>query len=64
VSSLSVRQFSQGINDLVNDTSGLTDNILNRLLFKPQALNSHDHSAAVSSYFDVSSRKAQQKQKV
>jgi len=54
VSLLNVRQFSQGINDMVNDTSGLSDNILNRLLFKPQMLNSHDHNAAVPSYFDVS----------
>ncbi|XP_050741939.1 glutactin [Drosophila biarmipes] len=55
VSSLSVRQFSQGISDMVNDTSGLSDNILNRLLFKPQILNSHDHNAAVPSYFDLTS---------
>ncbi|XP_036670925.3 glutactin [Drosophila suzukii] len=55
VSLLNVRQFSQGINDMVNDTSGLSDNILNRLLFKPQMLNSHDHNAAVPSYFDLTS---------
>ncbi|XP_043647997.1 juvenile hormone esterase [Drosophila teissieri] len=53
VSSLSVRQFFQGINDLVNDTSGLTDNIFNRLLFNPYMLNSHNHNAAVPSYFDL-----------
>ncbi|XP_017072331.1 juvenile hormone esterase [Drosophila eugracilis] len=55
VSSLTVRQFSQGIYDLNNDTSGLTGNTLNRLLFKREILNSHDHSAAVPSYFDLTS---------
>ncbi|XP_020816565.1 glutactin [Drosophila serrata] len=56
VSSLSVRQISQGINNmLIDDKTGLTDNLLHKMLFKPAVLNSNDHKLAVPSYFDLTS---------
>lgn len=54
VSDLSVRQFSQGLIDMAKDSTGLADNLLYRLLFTRQLLESHAHKAALPAYFDVS----------
>ncbi|XP_017101492.2 glutactin [Drosophila bipectinata] len=56
VSALTVRQFTQEFNDnLIKDSSGLSDNLLYRLLFNPELLRSHDHKAAIPAYFDLTS---------
>lgn len=54
LSTLSVRQFSQGIVDMAHDSTGLTDHLLYRLLYTPKLLNSHAHKQALPAYFDVS----------
>ncbi|XP_017955622.1 glutactin [Drosophila navojoa] len=55
VSDLSVRQFSQGLIDMAKDATGLADNLLYRLLFTRQLLESHAHKAALPAYFDLTS---------
>lgn len=54
-SALSVRQFTQGLMDMAEDATGLSDQLLYRLLYTPQLLNSHDHSVALPAYFDLTS---------
>ncbi|XP_002069033.2 glutactin isoform X1 [Drosophila willistoni] len=53
ISSMSVRQFSQGLINMMNDTTGLTDNLLYRLLYTPELLHSYEHKTALPSYFDL-----------
>ncbi|KAM8707777.1 hypothetical protein ACLKA7_014848 [Drosophila subpalustris] len=53
VSALSVRQFTQGLMDMAEDATGLSDQLLHRLLYTPQLLNSHAHRAALPAYFDL-----------
>ncbi|EDV97364.1 GH14737 [Drosophila grimshawi] len=55
VSALSVRQFSQSMLDMAPDATGLTDQLLYRLMYTPQLLNSHDHKEALPAYFDLTS---------
>ncbi|EDW34658.1 GL12785 [Drosophila persimilis] len=55
VSALTVRGFSAGLMGMANDRTGLTDNLLYRLLFTPELLNSHDHKGALPAYFDLTS---------
>ncbi|XP_034108062.1 glutactin [Drosophila albomicans] len=55
VSALSVRQFTQALMDLTKDATGLADQLLYRLLFTPELLNSHDHNEALPAYFDLTS---------
>ncbi|XP_001352976.2 glutactin isoform X1 [Drosophila pseudoobscura] len=55
VSALTVREFSAGLMGMANDRTGLTDNLLYRLLFTPELLNSHDHKGALPAYFDLTS---------
>ncbi|XP_034655471.1 glutactin [Drosophila subobscura] len=55
VSALTVREFSVGLMEMAKDGTGLTENLLYRLLFTPELLNSHDHKSAVPAYFDLTS---------
>ncbi|XP_030571274.1 acetylcholinesterase [Drosophila novamexicana] len=55
ISALSVRQFSQAIVDMAKDGTGLADNLLYRLLYTPQLLESHAHRDALPAYFDLTS---------
>jgi len=40
--------------DMAEDATGLSDQLLYRLLYTPQLLNSNAHSEALPAYFDVS----------
>ncbi|XP_030387214.1 cholinesterase 1 [Scaptodrosophila lebanonensis] len=55
ISDLSVRQLSEGLIAMVNDTTGLTDQLLYRLLYTPFLLQSQAHKEAIPSYFDLTS---------
>ncbi|XP_067612788.1 glutactin-like isoform X2 [Eurosta solidaginis] len=52
-SSLKVGQFANGLLGYLNDTSGMTDNALTRLLFPLNLWNSSDHKRAIPAYFDL-----------
>lgn len=53
LSYISVRQFAEPVMDMINDQSGLSRNLLYKMLFKYDLLKGHDHKAAIPSYFDV-----------
>ncbi|XP_037933075.1 glutactin-like [Teleopsis dalmanni] len=53
LSTITVRQFADGIMNLVNDRTRLSNNLLTRLLFTPQILNGTAHKEALSAYFDL-----------
>ncbi|XP_037933074.1 glutactin-like [Teleopsis dalmanni] len=53
MSLVKVRQFADGIMNLVNDRTRLSNNLLTRLLFTPQILNGTAHKEALPAYFDL-----------
>lgn len=51
---LTVRQLANMLIDLSEDNTDLSNNLLLRMLFKPDILDTHNHTAALPAYFDVS----------
>ena len=49
---VSVRDFANGM--MVEDSTGLSNNLLTKLLFDKDLLESYDHKKAIPAYFDVS----------
>lgn len=54
LSTLTVREFAKGMLDMTQDSSGLSNNLLTKLLFTKDQLDSNDHKNATAAYFDVS----------
>lgn len=55
LSHVSVRDFANGMISMGDDSTGLSNNLLTKLLFNRDLLDSNDHKKAIPSYFDVSS---------
>ncbi|XP_004518726.1 glutactin [Ceratitis capitata] len=53
LSKFTVRQLANVLIDLGKDSTGLSNNLLLHTLFKPEILDSYNHSAAWPAYFDI-----------
>lgn len=54
ISKLTVRQLANTLIDLGKDSTSLSNNLLLRMLFKPNILDTNNHTAAWPAYIDVS----------
>ncbi|XP_067648579.1 glutactin [Eurosta solidaginis] len=50
---LTVREFANKLIDIGKDSTGLSNNLLLRLLFKREILDTHNHKAAWPAYIDI-----------
>lgn len=53
LSYVTVRQFAKGMIDMSQDDSGLAKNLLTKMLFTKDLLDSNDHKKALPAYFDL-----------
>ncbi|KAM7358813.1 esterase Q [Cochliomyia hominivorax] len=55
LNTITVRDFAKRMLDMSKDDSGLSSNILTKLLFTKNLLDSYDHKNATPAYFDLTS---------
>ncbi|XP_023305877.1 glutactin [Lucilia cuprina] len=55
LNTVSVRDFAKGLLDMSMDNTGLSKNLLTKLLFSKNLLDSNDHKNATPAYFDLTS---------